>query len=65
MDNVFHFIGLPQSDVENLAACNTRAYEKMGKDVQDKLDAFYAPYNEMLSSLLEEYTGQSLDRSNW
>jgi hypothetical protein len=65
MDGVFQFIGLPQSDIENLDACNTRAYAKMGPGVQAKLDAFYAPYNAMLSALLEEFTGDALDMSVW
>ena len=65
MDDVFEFIGLPQNDVENLEARNTRAYDVMSDYARAKLDAFYAPYNDMLSKLLEETTGKPLKISNW
>ena len=65
MDEVFSFIGLPQSDIDNLEARNTRAYESMGEGVRRRLDDFYAPYNEMLSALLQEVTGRPLDTENW
>lgn len=65
MNEVFGFIGLPPSDLENLEARNTRAYEGMSETAKEKLNDFYAPYNEMLSELLLQLTGKPLDVANW
>lgn len=65
MDGIFSFVGLPPNDVEDLAAKNTRDYTPMGDAVRAKLQAFYAPYNSMLSDMLVKRTGHPLDMSKW
>jgi hypothetical protein len=65
MDGIFSFVGLPPNDVQDLAAKNTRDYTPMGDAVRAKLQAFYAPYNAMLSDLLLKRTGCPLDISKW
>jgi len=54
MDEVFAHIGLPPSDVGDLAAKNTRNYshQPMQEDIKSKLQRFYAPFNERLFALL-------------
>jgi hypothetical protein len=54
LDNVFTFVGLPPSPIEDFDAKNTRNYDKISLPCRERLEDFYRPYNERLFTLLEK-----------
>jgi N-formylglutamate amidohydrolase len=52
MDKIFKHIGLPPHDLDDVEAKNTRPYEPMSEAVRNRLETFYAPYNERLKQLI-------------
>jgi len=52
VNEVFEFIHLPPSDIDDIEAKNTRKYDPMSVEVKAKLTAFYQPYNERLYQLI-------------
>ncbi|CAN0115343.1 unnamed protein product [Ectocarpus sp. 13 AM-2016] len=52
MDDVFEYVGLPPSPVEDKAPKNHRDYTPMDEGVRRRLRDFYAPYDGALRQLL-------------
>lgn len=52
VNEVFHFLELPPSEIADVAAKNTRKYDPLSPEVKAKLAAFYQPYNERLYELV-------------
>lgn len=48
MNEVFSFLGLPPSDIEDAEAKNSRSYPPMDDEVRKRLEDFYRPYNARL-----------------
>ena len=53
-NRVFAQLGLPEHPVADTSAKNTRRYEPMSGEMQERLRAFYAPYDAALEKLLGE-----------
>lgn len=52
MKDVFAFLELPPYTIEDSSAKNTRAYGALHPDTRARLQAFYAPFNEALATML-------------
>ena len=65
MNDVYEHIGLPPNDLEDFAAHHTRSYETIDPHIKEKLDSFFAPYNQQLSLLLQDVTNTPLDETDW
>jgi hypothetical protein len=52
INEVFDFIHLPKVDILDIEAKNTRTYEPLAPELRQQLEAFFAPFNEKLFTLL-------------
>jgi len=55
MDAVFRFVGIPPHDLANVEPRNARAYSTLPPPTRARLEAFYAPYNRRLVTLLQTH----------